>query len=138
MNSIVRGGLLKPREIVELLQNHGQLTLPKIAKMLGANVGSVDHHLKKLSAKGIVKVKKKPYGTLYSLSEELTSVSGRVKYELAFTFVFTVAGIFLLSQMNFVYASASLLISSITGTFSVIRKAHRQKTERIRQILETL
>ncbi len=129
---------MKAREIVELLQNHGQLTLPKIAKLLDANVGSVDYHLKKLSEKGIVRVKKKSYGTLYSLSDELTSVSGRVKYELAFTFVFMVGGILFLFQLNFVYASVSLLVSSVVGTLSAIRKAHRQKRERLKEILKTL
>jgi DNA-binding transcriptional ArsR family regulator len=126
------------RDIVKLLLNHGKLTLPKIAELLGKNVGTVDYHLKKLADKGIVKVQKKKYGTLYSLNPELTSVRGKVMYELIVTFVFTTLGILFLTQQNFVLASIALAISSLAGLIAVIDKAYRQKRGRLNEVLQNL
>ena len=126
------------RDIVKLLLNHGKLTLPKIAELLGKNVGTVDYHLKKLADKGIVKVQKKKYGTLYSLNPELTSVSGKVMYELIVTFVFTTLGILFLTQQNFVLASIALTISSLAGLTAVTDKAYHQKRGRLDEIIQNL
>jgi DNA-binding transcriptional ArsR family regulator len=126
------------RDIVRLLLNHGKLTLPKIAELLGKNVGTVDYHLKKLADKDIVKVQKKKYGTLYSLNPELTSVRGQVMYELIVTFVFTTVGVLFLTQQNFVLASIALAISSLAGLIAVIDKAYRQKRGRLNEVLQNL
>jgi len=126
------------RDIVKLLLNHGKLTLPKIAELLGKNVGTVDYHLKKLADKDIVKVQKKKYGTLYSLNPELTSVRGQVMYELIVTFVFTTVGVLFLTQQNFVLASIALIISSVAGLISAFDKAYRQKRGRLNEVLQNL
>jgi DNA-binding transcriptional ArsR family regulator len=126
------------RDIIKLLLNHGKLTLPKIAELLGKNVGTVDYHLKKLADKDIVKVQKKKYGTLYSLNPELTSVRGKVMYELIVTFVFTTLGILFLTQQNFVLASIALIISSLAGLTAVIDKAYHQKRGRLNDVLQNL
>jgi DNA-binding transcriptional ArsR family regulator len=126
------------RDIVKLLLNHGKLTLPKIAELLGKNVGTVDYHLKKLADKDIVKVQKKKYGTLYSLNPELTSVRGQVMYELIVTFVFTTVGIIYLLQQSFLFASIALAISSLAGLISVFDKAYHHKKGRLDEVLQNL
>jgi len=126
------------RDIVKLLLNHGKLTLPKIAELLNKNVGTVDYHLKRLAEKNIIRVDKKKYGTLYSLNPELTSVRGKVMYELIVTFVFTTVGTLFLTQQNFVLASIALIISSTAGLIAVIDKAYRQKRGRLNEVLQNL
>jgi DNA-binding transcriptional ArsR family regulator len=126
------------REIVKLLRNHGKLTLPKIAELLGEDVGSVDYHLKRLAEKNIIRVDKKKYGTLYSLNSELTSVQGRLRYELAVISVFTIVGIIYLFQQSFLFASTALAISSVAGLISAFDKAYHHKKGRLDEIIKNL
>jgi DNA-binding transcriptional ArsR family regulator len=126
------------REIVKLLRNHGKLTLPKIAELLGEDVGSVDYHLKRLAEKSIIRVDKKKYGTLYSLNPELTSVQGRLRYELAVISVFTIVGIIYLLQQSFLFASTALAISSVAGLISAFDKAYHHKKGRLDEIIKNL
>jgi DNA-binding transcriptional ArsR family regulator len=126
------------REIVKLLRNHGKLTLPKIAELLDEDVGSVDYHLKRLAEKSIIRVDKKKYGTLYSLNPELTSVQGRLRYELAVISVFTIVGVIYLFQQSFLFASIALAISSVAGLVSAFDKAYHHKKGRLDEIIKNL
>jgi DNA-binding transcriptional ArsR family regulator len=114
------------------------LTLPKIAELLGEDVGSVDYHLKRLAEKSIIRVDKKKYGTLYSLNPELTSVQGRLRYELAVISVFTIVGIIYLLQQSFLFASIALAISSVAGLISAFDKAYHHKKGRLDEIIKNL
>jgi DNA-binding transcriptional ArsR family regulator len=126
------------RDIVKLLLNHGKLTLPKIAELLGKNVGTIDYHLKRLAEKNIIRVDKKKYGTLYSLNPDLTSVKGRLRYELAVISVFTIVGIIYLLQQSFLFASTALAISSVAGLISAFDKAYHHKKGRLDEIIKNL
>ena len=129
---------LSDREIVELLLKHGSLSLPQIAKLLDANVGSVDYHLKKLAEKGIVKIKKKKYGTKYSLDERIMTASTRTAVQFAITLIFTVIGFVFLLRFEFVHASFLLSISSVVGTFLAFKKLKRELEGKIKEILKEI
>jgi len=129
---------LSDREIVELLLKHGSLSLPQIAKLLDANVGSVDYHLKKLAEKGIVKIKKKKYGTKYSLDERIMTASTRTAVQFAITLIFTVIGFVFLLRFEFVHASFLLSISSVVGTFLAFKKLKRELEGKIEEILKEI
>jgi len=129
---------LQDREIVEILIKHDSLSLPQIAKLLDANVGSVDYHLKKLAEKGIVKIKKKKYGTKYSLNYELVTVSIGAAVQFTFVFIFTLIGFFFLLKFEFVPAALSFSISSIIGTFFAVEKLRYELRGKLDRLLEEL
>ena len=129
---------LQDREIVEVLIKHDSLSLPQIAKLLDANVGSVDYHLKKLAEKGIVKIKKKKYGTKYSLNYELVTVSIGAAVQFTFVLIFTLIGFFFLLKFEFGSAALSFSISSIIGMFFAVEKLRYELRGKLDRLLEEL
>jgi len=129
---------LSRREIVELLLKYSELSLPQIAKLLDAGVGSVDYHLKKLAEKGIVNVKKRKYGTRYSLNQDIISASLKAYIQLASTLVFTITGIIFLFSFNFVLSAISFSVSSITGMWLAVEKIRYELKGKVERILEEL
>jgi len=126
------------RKIVEVLLNHSRMTLPKLTKVLGSNVGTVDYHLKKLAEKGIIIVEKKKYGSTYRLNLDLVKVSKTVIFQLAFSLVAFLIGIIMLFQFRFFIALACFFASSITGLYSIVSEYRRQAREKLNMLLESL
>lgn len=126
---------LDDRRIIELLLLNRELTLPKLCQLLDVNEGSMDYHLKNLIKREIVSVKKKKYGSLYSLAEKRTAISNRTSIEFAASFVFLVFGLLVFLNSPDI-AIASLLISSIIGTFSTVSSATRERKEKVKTLLE--
>lgn len=126
---------LEDRKLVETLLNNKELTLPKLCQLLDTNPGSMDYHLKSLIERDIVTVKKKKYGSLYSLAEKRTAISNRTSIEFAATFVFLVFGVLVILN-SLEIAVVALLISSIIGTTSIISSATRERKEKVKTLLE--
>jgi len=125
------------RRIVEALLNHGRLTLPRLTKILGSNVGTVDYHLRKLAERGIILVDKKRYGSTYSLNGDLISVDRRVYFGMGFSAATLIAGVLLLVQNPFCSA-VLFLVSSLIGLFFIVKEYKRQSRERLRELLDRL
>ncbi|MHA1583094.1 MAG: winged helix-turn-helix transcriptional regulator [Candidatus Baldrarchaeia archaeon] len=126
------------RKIVEVLLNQSRMTLPKLTKVLGSNVGTVDYHLKKLAEKGIVIVEKKKYGSTYRLNLDLVNVSKTVIFQLACSIVSILIGIIMLFQLKFLIALACFFVSSIAGLISIVSEYRRQSREKLEMLLESL
>ena len=114
------------------------MTLPKLTKVLGSNVGTVDYHLKKLAEKGIVIVEKKKYGSTYRLNLDLVNVSKTVIFQLACSIVSILIGIIMLFQLKFLIALACFFVSSIAGLISIVSEYRRQSREKLEMLLESL
>ena len=126
---------VKPKDIVQLLLNHGSLTLPKIAELLDANVGSIDYHLKRLEEKGFVKVKRKSYGSKYYIPDELISLIWKTVWEFAFSFVGLFLSVYLLlGDFNPFYLA--LVISTGISFLSSLYRLGVEKSMKKRQLLE--
>ena len=126
------------REIVKILLDNGEVTLPKLTKMLGSNVGTVDYHLKKLAEKGIVIVKKKRYGSTYRLNLDLVKVSNFVIFQLACSLISFFIGVAMIFQLNVLVALACFFVSSVIGLISIISEYRRQSREKLKILLEGL
>jgi len=126
------------RRIAEVLRNHGELTLPMLAKILDSNVGTIDYHLKKLEEKGIIKVKRKKYGTKYSLNRDVVSANIRTVVQFVFSFVFTVIGFLLIFRFDFVYAALFLSVPSVIGTVLAIEKFRYELKGKLDKLLKEL
>jgi DNA-binding transcriptional ArsR family regulator len=126
---------LDEKQIVKMLLIHRELTVPKLAELLNSSDGSVDYHLKKLLERRIVAVKKKKYGSLYSLSEDRVSTSNRTSIEFAATLVFLVFGL-LFIQIRLDIAIGFLAVSSFIGSLSSISNAVRERREKIKTLLD--
>jgi len=109
-----------------------------LAKILNSNVGTIDYHLKKLEEKGIVKVKRKKYGTKYSLNKDMVTASIRTVVQFVFSFVFTVIGFLLIFRFNFVYAVLFLSVPSVIGTVLAIEKFRYELKGKMDRLLEEL
>ena len=126
------------RRIVEVLLNHSKMTLPRLAKVLNSNVGTVDYHLRKLAEKKIVIVEKKRYGSTYRLNLDLINVDKKLIVQLALSLSTLLFGLFMLFRLEILYATLCFLISSVLGVYAMIKEYKRQSREKLNELLESL
>ena len=126
------------RRIVEVLLNHGELTLPRIAKILNSNVGTIDYHLGKLAKRGIIKVEKRKYGTRYSVNRGLISVSLRTSFQFTASLVLTIFGVFLIINRCFVLSSLFLIAPSVIGFIESAVKLRHEFRGKLESLLRDL
>jgi len=128
---------LEDKTVVELLLAHNELTVPKMAELLEANPASVDYHLKGLIERNIVKVKKKKYGSKYSVNEKVISISGLYNWVFSITFIFWLIGLMSVS-VNFFFAVFLLATSGFMGVCTLLMVISRQRKDKIKALLQTL
>jgi len=135
MVSVVK---MDSKELVELLITHGALTVPQISKLLDANVGSADYHLRKLMEKGIVKKREKSYGSKYYVDDALFALSREVLWGLASTVSLLVFGVFALFVWDVLFTVVCLFLSSLAGTLVITSVASKQRKEKVKALLQAL
>lgn len=126
------------RKIVEALLSKGELTVPQLCKILNANPGNVDYHLKTLIEKGVVRVDKKSYGSKYRVSESKTRTSMFVIWAFAASLALLAVGMLTLGNGLFIQASFFLACSSIIGTVAAAFNVVTQKKNEIQALLDML
>lgn len=134
---MVENGKITDSQIIELLIRHGELTVGELGEELNAKdkLDGITYHLKGLTERKIVSVKKKKKGSLYRLNDKYTlpAYSSIAVFITALTFCGV--GIYGLT-VNEALATPFLLVTSLIGVSTSFINTIQKKREKLKVLRE--